>query len=77
MKIQKELDETKIVLHKTIESVLERGETIPVISTPRQGEAVSETRQAAMVNTYCKEDYADKNDSQARKSTAWSQNPTA
>lgn len=25
MKIQKELDETKIVLHKTIESVLERG----------------------------------------------------
>jgi synaptobrevin homolog YKT6 len=26
MKIQKELDETKIVLHKTIESVLERGE---------------------------------------------------
>lgn len=28
MKIQKELDETKIVLHKTIESVLERGETV-------------------------------------------------
>jgi hypothetical protein len=28
MKIQKELDETKIVLHKTIESVLERGEKI-------------------------------------------------
>ncbi|KAL8917734.1 MAG: hypothetical protein Q9208_007786 [Pyrenodesmia sp. 3 TL-2023] len=28
MKIQKELDETKIVLHKTINSVLERGETI-------------------------------------------------
>jgi hypothetical protein len=28
MKIQKELDETKIVLHKTIESVLERGEYI-------------------------------------------------
>jgi len=27
-KIQKELDETKIVLHKTIESVLERGEKI-------------------------------------------------
>jgi len=26
MKIQKELDETKIVLHKTIQSVLERGE---------------------------------------------------
>ncbi|KAK8238220.1 Longin-like domain-containing protein [Phyllosticta capitalensis] len=28
MKIQKELDETKIVLHKTIESVLERGEKL-------------------------------------------------
>lgn len=28
LKIQKELDETKIVLHKTIESVLARGEKI-------------------------------------------------
>lgn len=28
LKIQKELDETKIVLHKTIESVLQRGENI-------------------------------------------------
>lgn len=28
MKIQQELDETKIVLHKTIESVLQRGEKI-------------------------------------------------
>ena len=28
VRIQKELDETKIVLHKTIESVLERGEKI-------------------------------------------------
>lgn len=28
LKIQKELDETKIVLHKTIESVLERGEKL-------------------------------------------------
>ncbi|KAI9754109.1 MAG: palmitoyltransferase [Lichina confinis] len=28
MKIQRELDDTKIVLHKTIESVLERGEKI-------------------------------------------------
>ncbi|KAF2133629.1 snare-like protein [Dothidotthia symphoricarpi CBS 119687] len=28
MKIQKELDETKIVLHNTIESILERGEKI-------------------------------------------------
>ena len=31
MKIQKELDETKIVLHKTIESVLERGAYIRYI----------------------------------------------
>eukprot|EP00123_Amoebidium_parasiticum_P000690 comp11561_c0_seq1/m.6031 comp11561_c0_seq1/g.6031 ORF comp11561_c0_seq1/g.6031 comp11561_c0_seq1/m.6031 type:complete len:199 (-) comp11561_c0_seq1:99-695(-) len=28
MKIQKDLDETKIILHKTIESVLERGEKL-------------------------------------------------
>lgn len=28
MRVQRELDETKIVLHKTIESVLERGEKI-------------------------------------------------
>ncbi|MCJ1313522.1 palmitoyltransferase [Agyrium rufum] len=31
MKIQKELDETKIILHKTIESVLERGEKIDTL----------------------------------------------
>jgi synaptobrevin family protein YKT6 len=31
MKIQKELDETKIVLHKTIESVLERGEKLDTL----------------------------------------------
>ncbi len=36
MKIQKELDETKIVLHKTIESVLERGEC--ECELPRTGE---------------------------------------
>ena len=28
MRVQAELDETKIVLHKTIESVLERGEKL-------------------------------------------------
>ena len=28
MKVQQELDETKIILHKTIESVLERGENL-------------------------------------------------
>ena len=30
-RIQKELDETKIVLHKTIESVLERGEKLDTL----------------------------------------------
>ena len=28
MKVQAELDETKVVLHKTIESILERGEKL-------------------------------------------------
>ncbi|KAH8428448.1 palmitoyltransferase YKT6 [Aspergillus melleus] len=37
MKIQKELDETKIVLHKTIESVLERGEKIDDLVTKSEG----------------------------------------
>eukprot|EP00475_Leptophrys_vorax_P044086 TRINITY_DN8703_c0_g1_i1.p1 TRINITY_DN8703_c0_g1~~TRINITY_DN8703_c0_g1_i1.p1 ORF type:complete len:198 (-),score=32.43 TRINITY_DN8703_c0_g1_i1:214-807(-) len=31
MKIQKELDETKIILHKTIDSVLERGEKLDTL----------------------------------------------
>jgi hypothetical protein len=37
MKIQKELDETKIVLHKTIESVLERGEKIDTLVAKSDG----------------------------------------
>lgn len=37
MKIQRELDETKIVLHKTIESVLERGEKIDSLVTKSDG----------------------------------------
>ncbi|KAL5362108.1 Longin-like domain-containing protein [Aspergillus floccosus] len=37
LKIQKELDETKIVLHKTIESVLERGEKIDDLVTKSEG----------------------------------------
>lgn len=32
MKIQRELDETKVVLHKTIESVLDRGEKLDVLA---------------------------------------------
>lgn len=37
LKIQKELDETKIVLHKTIESVLERGEKIDTLVAKSDG----------------------------------------
>lgn len=37
LKIQKELDETKIVLHKTIESVLERGEKIDTLVQKSEG----------------------------------------
>lgn len=37
MKIQQELDETKIVLHKTIESVLERGEKIDTLVAKSDG----------------------------------------
>nr|OQO26586.1 hypothetical protein B0A51_06777 [Rachicladosporium sp. CCFEE 5018] len=37
MRIQKELDETKIVLHKTIESVLERGEKIDSLVAKSDG----------------------------------------
>ncbi|KAI9893761.1 MAG: palmitoyltransferase [Vezdaea aestivalis] len=37
MKIQRELDETKIVLHKTIESVLERGEKIDTLVEKSDG----------------------------------------
>jgi synaptobrevin family protein YKT6 len=37
MKIQKELDETKVVLHKTIESVLERGEKIDSLVAKSDG----------------------------------------
>ena len=37
MKIQRELDETKIELHKTIESLLERGEKIDSLVEKSQG----------------------------------------
>ncbi len=37
MRIQQELDETKIVLHKTIESVLERGEKIDSLVQRSEG----------------------------------------
>ncbi|KAI5782699.1 Longin-like domain-containing protein [Geopyxis carbonaria] len=37
MKIQQELDETKIILHKTIESVLERGEKLDSLVQRSEG----------------------------------------
>lgn len=40
-KIQKELDETKAVLHKTIESVLERGEKIDDLVAKSDGLSAS------------------------------------
>ncbi|KAI1908494.1 palmitoyltransferase [Ophidiomyces ophidiicola] len=56
MKIQKELDETKIVLHKTIESVLERGEKIDSLVAKSDGLSAQSKMfygQAKKQNTCC------------------------
>ncbi|MCJ1254553.1 palmitoyltransferase [Lignoscripta atroalba] len=56
MKIQKELDETKIVLHKTIESVLERGEKIDTLvqkSNDLSGQSKMFYGQAKKQNSCC------------------------
>ncbi|MCJ1485539.1 palmitoyltransferase [Schaereria dolodes] len=56
MKIQKELDETKIVLHKTIESVLERGEKIDTLvqkSNDLSGQSKMFYTQAKKQNSCC------------------------
>ncbi|MCJ1370953.1 palmitoyltransferase [Loxospora ochrophaea] len=56
MKIQKELDETKIVLHKTIESVLERGEKIDTLvqkSNDLSGSSKMFYKQAKDQNSCC------------------------
>lgn len=50
MKIQKELDETKIVLHKTIESVLQRGEKIDDLVAKSDGLSA----QSKMFYSTCK-----------------------
>ena len=56
MKIQRELDETKIVLHKTIESVLERGEKIDTL-VEKSNDLSSQSRmfytQAKKQNSCC------------------------
>lgn len=56
MKVQQELDETKIVLHKTIESVLARGEKLD--SLVDKSEALSASsrmfyKQAKKTNSCC------------------------
>ncbi|ODQ79315.1 hypothetical protein BABINDRAFT_49890 [Babjeviella inositovora NRRL Y-12698] len=56
MKVQQELDETKIVLHKTIESVLERGERLD--SLVDKSETLSSSsrmfyKQAKKTNSCC------------------------
>ena len=51
MKIQKELDETKIVLHKTIESVLERGEKIDSLVEKSDGLSAQSKMFYKQVNT--------------------------
>ncbi|KAL2038692.1 hypothetical protein N7G274_008450 [Stereocaulon virgatum] len=56
MKIQKELDETKIVLHKTIESVLERGEKIDSLVEKSDGLSAQSKmfyKQAKQQNSCC------------------------
>ncbi|KAL8630355.1 hypothetical protein Q9189_003915 [Teloschistes chrysophthalmus] len=56
MKIQKELDETKIVLHKTIESVLERGEKIDSLVEKSDGLSSQSKmfyKQAKQQNSCC------------------------
>jgi hypothetical protein len=45
-KIQRDLDETKIILHKTIESVLDRGEKLDNVSGWDRSEAGGQQRQA-------------------------------
>ncbi|KAL6898315.1 Longin-like domain-containing protein [Trichoderma evansii] len=56
MKIQKELDETKIVLHKTIESVLQRGEKIDDLVAKSDGLSAQSKmfyQQAKKQNSCC------------------------
>lgn len=55
-KVQKELDETKIVLHKTIESVLERGEKIDSLVAKSDGLSAQSKmfyQQAKKQNSCC------------------------
>ena len=56
MKVQQELDDTKVVLHKTIEGVLQRGEKLD--SLVDKSEALSSSsrmfyKQAKKTNSCC------------------------
>jgi synaptobrevin homolog YKT6 len=54
MKIQRELDETKIVLHKTIESVLQRGEKIDDLVAKSDGlSSQSKMFYSKFVSSFC------------------------
>jgi len=56
MRVQRELDETKIVLHKTIESVLERGEKIDSLVAKSDGLSAQSKmfyQQAKKQNSCC------------------------
>lgn len=53
MKIQRELDETKIVLHKTIESVLERGEKIDTLVEKSDGLSAQSKMFYTQVSSCC------------------------
>jgi hypothetical protein len=64
MKIQKELDETKIVLHKTIESVLQRGEKIDDLVAKSDGlSAQSKMFYSKLHTPYPRDKCADKHQS--------------
>lgn len=56
MKVQQELDETKIVLHKTIESVLQRGEKLDSLVDKSEALSLSSRmfyKQAKKTNSCC------------------------
>ena len=56
LKVQNELDETKIVLHKTIESVLQRGEKLDTLVDKSEALSASSRmfyKQAKKTNSCC------------------------
>lgn len=56
MKVQQELDETKIVLHKTIENVLQRGEKLDNLVDKSESLTASSKmfyKQAKKTNSCC------------------------